>query len=126
MKERCLGGKKPEYLGVNICDRWLDSFENFIADMGEKPSSRHTLDRINPSGDYEPSNCRWATPKEQAINRRSTIIPGTTVADACRKAGISRHTFWARRRLGLPIEICLKRETWRGKKNPNHEVVKNG
>lgn len=74
MKDRCLNPKNNRFQiygarGVSICERWKTSFENFLADMGERPIGK-SLDRINPFGNYEPNNCRWATPKEQANNRR--------------------------------------------------------
>lgn len=55
--------------GVKVCKRW-DKFENFLADMGLKPTKKHSIDRIDPYGDYKPSNCRWATAVEQRRNRR--------------------------------------------------------
>ena len=74
MKQRCTNIKNPDYFdyggrGIVICTRWND-FENFLADMGVKPTPEHSIDRINGNGNYEPSNCRWATSAEQHKNRR--------------------------------------------------------
>lgn len=73
MHQRCRNPNKDGFeryggRGITVCERWRD-FENFLADMGERPAGK-TLDRYpNPDGDYEPLNCRWATPKEQQANR---------------------------------------------------------
>src|ERR1700678_1776954 len=79
MKDRCFNPNSKDYArygakGITVCTRWLESFENFFEDMGERPENT-TLDRFpNKDGNYEPSNCRWATPAEQGQNRSVTKL----------------------------------------------------
>jgi len=77
IKQRCNNPKTRNYKnyggrGIIICDQWLD-FETFANDVGERPGKEYSLDRINNDGNYEPGNVRWATCKEQALNRRKMI-----------------------------------------------------
>ena len=78
MHRRCNDPGVPGYKhyggrGIRVCDSWQD-FRVFVANMGEKPSPEHSIDRIDVNGHYEPSNCRWATPAEQAQNKRNNVL----------------------------------------------------
>jgi hypothetical protein len=80
MIRRCENRNNQDYkeyggAGISVCERWRKSFVYFLSDMGEKPSQKHSLDRFpNQKGNYEPGNCRWATPKQQALNRKSSKL----------------------------------------------------
>ena len=81
MKARCYNKKNKFYSGwggrgITVCERWLNSFENFFADMGKKPSPLHSLDRYpnNDTGNYEPTNCRWGTDEQQTRNTRRNVF----------------------------------------------------
>ncbi len=75
MLQRCTNKNNQDYYsyggrGIKVCKRGLNSYKNFLIDMGRKPNKEYSLDRINNNGNYEPSNCRWATYSEQNLNRR--------------------------------------------------------
>lgn len=115
MKARCLNPSEPNYRlyggrGISICDRWL-TFENFLQDMGSRPEGM-TIERLDNDGSYEPSNCRWATPKEQANNCRSNRViiwqeKPYTLAQLAELTGINRVTLSWRLRVGWSVEKAV-------------------
>lgn len=75
IKTRCFNPNYSEFhlyggRGITMCARWANSFEAFLEDMGRRPTSKHSIDREDPDGNYEPGNCRWATAREQRLNQR--------------------------------------------------------
>ncbi|MFZ2306796.1 MAG: hypothetical protein WAW73_20170 [Rhodoferax sp.] len=111
MQTRCLNRNSPAFenyggRGISICQRWKNSFENFLADMGERPSPDHSIERENNDGNYEPSNCRWATAEEQANNKRNNVkvtIDGVTknISAWARQFGVLIPTACLRHKQGL-------------------------
>lgn len=111
IKSRCFNAKVPEYKhyggrGITMCSKWTESFEDFLADMGERPSKKHSIDRINNNGNYEPGNCRWATHKTQANNTRSNrkvTVNGTTknMTQWADDIGVTREVIHKRLKRGI-------------------------
>lgn len=117
MRLRCLNPDHqayPDYggRGITVCDRWIDSVENFIADMGPKPGPGYELDRKNNDGPYSPENCRWTTRSRNDRNRRSTrmvTVNGEEVCllDLCEQHGVRADTVRWRLRKGWTLEEAL-------------------
>lgn len=106
-------GSAKNYIfrGITVCERWL-KFENFLADMGQKPSPAHSLDRVDNSSGYDPENCRWALPAEQCRNQRSNVViehegERLCVADWAAKLGVPAGTLYNRARRGWKGEQIL-------------------
>ncbi len=106
MVQRCTNPNSSSYAmygarGVKVCGRWLKSFCDFVADVGLSPSSIHQIDRIKVSGNYEPGNVKWSTPKEQARNRRTSRLlthngETKTIAEWAEVSGVPYKTLFAR------------------------------
>lgn len=116
MLRRCRNLNCAEYAsyggrGITICERWLQ-FANFMSDMGPRPTSRHTIERVDNSRGYDPDNCVWATFIEQARNRRNNLIVEAFGRSQClaawaEESAIQYHTIKARLRHGWPAEKAL-------------------
>ena len=135
MKNRCSNPDDEHWTryggrGISVCERWRESFEAFLEDMGPRPAGK-TLDRYpNPDGNYEPSNCRWATPTEQQNNRRDNLrieIEGTTrtAVEWSRISGIDSNVicsrFVRRNRNGLTTRECVFTPLQRNRKERANE-----
>lgn len=99
--------------GITVCQRWRESFENFYADMGERPKGL-TIERVDTNGNYEPSNCRWATRKEQLRNRRNNVmltIDGETkcIAEWAEQFGMAQHVLYGRIKIGWSVTDAITR-----------------
>lgn len=121
MKSRCSDSNAPSWAnyggrGISVCDRWKASFEDFFADMGSRPSPKHSIDRIDVNGNYCPENCRWATPKEQACNKRTNVNltwqgETRTLYDWSKITGIGRHVIRSRLKKGWSLDLALTEPT---------------
>lgn len=119
IKERCHNPKSKSYhryggVGVTVCERWRNSFDAFLEDMGPKPSPELSIDRIENSKGYEPGNCRWATDIEQANNQSRNIHltwkgKTQTIAEWCRETGMKYCVLISRKNLGWSDEDALSR-----------------
>lgn len=97
MRNRCANPNNNRfefYRRIKVCERW-NSYENFLADMGRRPSARHTLDRIDNNGDYYPKNCRWASDEQQTRNSRHTKLSDKKVNQIRRLALNEKLTYAA-------------------------------
>jgi hypothetical protein len=98
--------------GIQVCHRWRESFLNFLADMGKKPTSRHSIERKNSSGNYEPGNCVWATSQQQARNTtRNRWITANgrtlTLVEWSQLTGLKQITIWCRLDTGWSEEKAV-------------------
>lgn len=133
MKARCYNPHRESYChyggrGITVCDRWRDDFRAFLADMGPRPDADHSLDRIDPNGQYEPSNCRWANRSQQVRGRRMGLYATVNgerlhLMEWAARLGIAYVTLYRRMTRMTPEQaIRLPFNQYLGGKKPVHVV----
>lgn len=133
MKRRCYYEKEARYAdyggrGIKVCEKWIDSFEQFMADVGLPPTPDHTIERINNDGNYEPQNVRWATKIEQGNNKRNNHMMTKdgrtqTMSEWCRELGLSYSVVKMRlRKSGGDVEYSLRTEKVKKGKGKTYTV----
>lgn len=118
MLRRCASPSDPRWKdyggrGIAVCQRWQSSFEAFLADMGRRPSLRHSIERIDNQGPYSADNCRWATKREQARNRRTNRLVEIEGEELCLAELAERHglkigTLHRRLKMGERLPFALR------------------
>lgn len=119
MKRRCYNPDDADFAnyggrGISVSERWRDSYDNFVSDMGRKPSDM-TLERVDTNGDYGPNNCIWASRADQANNRRGNVRivfqgENLTLAQWAKRLGLTSEAIRGRLAQGLPIPQILAPE----------------
>lgn len=117
IKQRCLNSKAPNYKnyggrGIRVCKEWVNSFEQFYEDMGDKPGPKYSLDRLDNSGPYSKENCAWKTKKEQGRNKRNNVVltySGKTqsLIEWSEELNVNYSTLQGRISLGWSVENTL-------------------